>query len=455
MSTFAAYDIASRALEAFQAALDVTGNNITNVNTPGYTRQRANFTENPALNAYGLQPYELGTGVNVGTVTQIQDLLLNQSLANSQSGLGQYSALAGTLQSVQQVFPEPSANGISSALSAFFNAWSALASNPGDSAKQLTVQQAASALASKLSSSYSQLQEQAQTTQQSVTSTFDEIDKLSAAIAKLNKEIAPESAAGGSPNALLDQRNQDIQQLSGLIDVTTTYNKDGTVNVYSNQLNLVDQGGAIPIPRGYSPASLSLFDASASTPIQSGQLTGLLQGLNKIQSYESQLNQLADNLESEVNGLYKAGKNSQGKTGQLFFTNSGTGAAGISLNAALESNPALIATGVSGKEGDGAIALAISQLAGANVKGLGAQSFGQFYQGLIGQIGSDAQSSANAQGTATALVQQVQNQQQSVSGVNLDEEMSTMLQYQQSYQAAAKALSIFDQTTNDLLGMVQ
>src|SRR5579859_7718968 len=132
-----------------------------------------------------------------------------------------------------------------------------------------------------------------------------------------------------------------------------------------------------------------------------------------------------------------------------------TGAIDFDLSATVKADPNSIAAGTSGKAGDGGVALALSKLSTSSIKALGSESFGTYYQNLVGSIGVDARTAMNSQSTKQALVQQVQAQQQAVSGVNLDEEMTNMLKFQQSYQSAAKALSVIDQTTNSLIGLIQ
>jgi flagellar hook-associated protein 1 FlgK len=457
MSINTGYNILSQALEAFQAELQTAGNNVANVNTAGYTRETVNLEELDGSGTYGLNAYQIGGGVGVAGVTQIQNQLLNQSLSSAQSGLGMYQSLTAALQGAQNAFPEPSSSGISEAMSGFFNAFSTLAANPGSSSSQLAVQQAAQTLTSAVSSTYTQLQQTGQATSTQIGQTLDQIDQLSGQIAKLNVQIGAQSADGASPNALLDQRSQAIQQLSGLIDVSTTTNPNGSVNVYSNGFNLVDEAGANKMPRNYTAGSTTFTSGTQSVSIQGGQLAGEVLALGKVNGYTSQLNTLANNITSEVNALYATGKNAAGKTGQEFFASSNppTGAAGFTLSAAILASPSNIASGVSGKPGDGALAQSISDLSGASVQGLGSITFGSYYGNLVGTVGTDAQNANNSQTTQSAVVQQVTAQQQSISGVNLDEEMSNMLMYQHSYESAAKALSVIDQTTNDLIQMVQ
>lgn len=456
MSSFFSYDIANQALQAFQTALDVTGNNVTNVNTEGYTRQSVDLTQSLGIERYGVNPYQLGSGVSVAAVSQIRDSLLDVSMWNAQSDMGKYQTLSTNMQAIQSMFPEPGDNGIAASMSKFFNAWSALASGPS-AANKLAVQQAGSDLAQKIRGTYAQLQQLSGSLQSQLNDAFDQVDQLTKDISNLNTKITAQTAAGGQPNSLIDQRNLDIKKLSALVDVQTYTDKGGAVTVYTNQLNLVDAGGATPIPRTADAVNLTLTNGAQSTSIRSGQLAGLLQSLGNVQSYSSQLDALANNLRSQVNAIHQTGKNSSGGTDVLFFNNSvpQTGAVDLDLSSSVKADPNAIVVGVSGNAGDGGLALSISRLANTAISSLNSLSFKDYYQGLVGTIGSAAQHFTNAQDTQGALVQQIDAQRQSVSGVNVDEEMSNMLRYQRSYEAAAKALSVFDQTTNDVIGLIK
>jgi flagellar hook-associated protein 1 FlgK len=450
------YNIANQALQAFQTALDITGENVTNVNTEGYTRQQVNLSASLAIDQIGTHPYQVGTGVTIDGVSQIRNSLLDVSSWNAQSDLGKYGTLSTYMQGIQSAFPEPGANGISAAMTQFFNSWSGLASNPGASAAKLTVQQAATTLTQRVQSTYGQLQQQAQSVKTTLAGTFDQADQLTQDIAKLNQQISTTAAGGSQANGLLDQRNLDIKKLSGLVDIQTTQNSDGSLNVYTNGFNLVDKGGSNNIPRNYDASTMTLTDGTHTVPIQSGQITGLIQSLGKINSTEQQLDTMANSLKSQVNAAYGGGKNATGQTGQKFFNDADpqSGAIDFSVTQAILANSNAIATGPTGNAGDGATALAVSKLTSTPIAGLGAKSFGDYYTGMVGAVGTDAQYYTNAESTQTAVVQQISNQQQSVSGVNVDEEMSNMLKYQRSYEAAAKALSIFDQSTENLLQMI-
>lgn len=447
-----------QALAAFQQSLSVTGNNIANVNTPGYSRQRVNYQRSPQDQYYGVHPFEVGNGVSVTSVTRIRDLLLDASMANAQSDMGKFSSLSSTLQSVEGAFPTPGSGDISSSLSTFFNSWSGLAANPNDNGAKTAVQQAGLALAQQIKGTYAQLKEVSSQETGGITNTFDQIDNLTKEISDLNNQIAGKVAAGDNPNALQDEQTQAIQQLGNLIDIKTYTDAHGAVTVYTNQFELVAPGGANKIPRNYNASTQTLTDPTGlQITVQSGQLVGQMQGLVKTQNYQSQLDTLANTLRTQVNTLSVTGKTTAGTTGIQFFNDSNpqTGAVDFDLSAAVKASISNIPSGTTGSAGDGTLATSLADLQSSPIAGLGNQTFSQFYGALVSGIGNDVSVASNAESTQTALVTQIGNQQQSISGVNLDEEMTNMLKFQQSYAAAAKALSITNSIADNLMSMIQ
>lgn len=453
------------ALRAFQRELDITGNNVSNVNTPGYSRQVADLSQGYPEDFWsGGYMQQFGTGVTISSVNQIRDLFLDSQNNTAQADLGKNDALAGGLQQVEAVMNDTNNTGIGNALDQLYNAFSALASNPSDPGARTQAQLAGSNLAQKIRSAYSQLDQIQSQFENAATGVKGTIDGLTKTISDLNSAIRAKEASGESPNALLDQRTQAISQLSGLVNIKTTSNSDGTISIVSGQIPLVDGQGNTPFP-SINPANGTLTAANGTTypAPTSGRLAGILQAVSSIGNgstgYKDQLNTLANTLRTQFNTLMKGGKNANGTTGIGFFNDSvpQTGAADFDLSAAVKADNKNIATG-NGASGDGSLALQMSQLKTKTIAGLGSASgstISAFYTGLIGQVGRDSASFQNSLQTQTAVVQQISNQIQSVSGVNIDDEMANMMRFQQSYQAAAKVLSIFDQTTQDVIGILK
>lgn len=456
-SAFGGLNMMGNALRIFQRALDVTGHNIANVNTPGYSRQRIVLGTNSPDNLYGLHPYQVGTGVNIQTVQRVRSAFLDARMNSASADLGSFESLATSLKQVESVFPEPSQAGISDALGKFFDAWSALSANPGDPAIKLQVQAAGKTLTQRVRTGFSELERQEVETGSQIKGAFDRIDELTATIAQLNVEITARKAGGGSPNDLMDSRDNAIEELSGLIGVQTHEYENGTVAVYAGEMLLVPGTTNIPIPRDYDPATMTLGDGTNRFGVTTGMVGGLMQGLQKLAGYKAQLDTFANNLRTQVNTLHRSGRLSDGTTNIDFFNDDSpqTGAADFDLSAAVAATPDNIVSGSTGVAGDGGIALSLSRLRDASIAGLGGKTFRQSFVDFVGGIGRDVRFASDAVDSQTALVAQVQEQRQSEMGVNLDDEMTSLMQYQRSYQAAARALSVLDQVTEDLVNMVR
>jgi len=445
------------ALSAFQTALDVTGNNITNVNTIGYSRQSIELNPLPSTLD---ENHFVGNGVNLVSINRVQSQFLFSQQVQASSEDGRVNTLLSGLNNIQSLTNATNGSSIGDNLTAFFNAWSALGSSPSDPALLQQVQQTGETLASSVQGMYKSLQAQATSTDSQISGTIQQAQTLLTNIAALNKQIQAATTSGSSPNELLDERDQAVQQLSEIMPVKVQPVADGTVMLFSGQMTLVDQTGAATLPTSYDDSTSSLTNGTQSFPITSGQLGGLFQTQQKTASYESQLDTLANTLRTQFNSIESTGTNSLGQTGQNFFQDvpagqPQTGAVDFQVDPAIVANPQAIATGVSGNASDGGLALSMSNLRSSKVPALGNQTFNDFFTAFVSTIGQDA-STAQAQSTTSAAVmQQIGQQISSVSGVSLDQELSNMLQYQRSYQAAAKALSVFDETTNDLINILQ
>ncbi|MFY9233887.1 MAG: flagellar hook-associated protein FlgK [Fimbriimonadaceae bacterium] len=458
-SPFLGIDLASRALRAFQRQLDVTGQNIANVNTPGYSRQVAEVAQLEGTTMLGIAGrYSLGNGVTIGSVNRIRDQFLEMRRMGEASGMGRFSTLADGLSGVQAIYTEPGDSGISNALDKFFNAWSSFASNPAAPGARDMVQVAGASLTQRVRSVYAGLtQTEVQFTSE-IGMTLRTVDDLTSKISQLNSDIRQRTASGDLPNDLMDMRDQAIQQLAGIIDIKTYNGTDGTISVYMNQLTLVDSTGSNPIPKTFDAATGTLTDGTLTYDVRSGKLKGLFDTLNNIASQKGQLDTLANSMRTSINGIHATGMNPNGTTGMNFF-NDGlpqTGAIDFDLDAAVKADANNISSGVSGEAGDGGLALSLSRLRDdTTVVGLAGRSITQYYADLVSGVGQDIAFYEGQRDTQAAVIEQIDLQRQSISGVSLDDEMAYMMRFQRSYQAAAKALTVFDQVTEDLINMLR
>jgi flagellar hook-associated protein 1 FlgK len=414
-------------LIANQEAIDTTGHNITNANTPGYSRQTAVLQTNTPLPIAAMSPLtgaggQMGTGVSVTTFTRIRNSYLDAQYRTQSSALGSASTQTSELQQAQSAFDEPSTSGISSQLSAFWSSWSSLANSPSSEAAREGVVSKGAQLATTLNQLSGQIATvAAQATQQysSITGPTGEVQDAANQIAQLNHQIKLSEQAGQQPNDLLDRRDQLLDKLSALANVTVTKAADGTDTVtFGDAATPLVEGSTVAWPQALTKAAGG----------QLGALLGLSGPGGALASYQSALDEVASALSSTVNALH---------TATPFFT----GATAATIKVAVA--PAEVQTSSTAAPGGNDVAQAIAALRGGTAD--------RRYAGLIAQVGSDVQTALDNQSTSQAVVSAIGNQRQSVSGVSLDEEMTNLISYQRGYEASARTLTAMDQMLETLI----
>ncbi|MEQ1820916.1 MAG: flagellar hook-associated protein FlgK [Fimbriimonadaceae bacterium] len=457
-NSFGSISMMGNALRAYQSALEVTGHNIANSNTIGYSRQQIGYKAIPGQLTYGgASSYMVGNGVTISGVRRAREILTEQSMRQSTSDLAQFETLANNLNAIEGVFPEPGANGIGDALSKFFDSWSALAANPNDPGAKILVQNAGLTLTSRVREAYQALNSMEAEFKSQIDTSFDRIDVLSDQIASLNKEIASKKASGAEPSDLLDLRDQAVLELSSLIDVNATDLPDGTVSIQAGNFVLVSGIASNKIPRTYDPVTQELSSGTTRSTVGGGRLLGLMQSLNKAGTYKTSLDDLTNNLRTQINTIHQSGQTKSGATNVNFFNdaNPQTGAINFALSDEVIASVDNIVVNNTGKAGDGGIALAIGKLREASVANLGGKTFKGYYGQFIAGVGSDSNYAKGQLATESAVQASIDARRQAESGVNLDEEMSNMLRFQRSYQAAAQALKVMDEVTQELVNMIR
>jgi flagellar hook-associated protein 1 FlgK len=459
---FGTIGTALSALQAERKALEVTGQNIANANTAGYTRQRAVMTAvgGSVIPAMYSKLDGVGAGVNLSDVQRLQDAFLEQR-ANTENGtLNNLQSMQGTLSDIENSFGEPGDGGLQALLSSYWNGWDDVANNPGDSAARTALIGTAQSLATGLNVAAGSLSSQWKSSSESLQTIVNNVNGTAANIASLNKAIVAATSAGNHPNDLMDQRDLLIRQLSTQIGATTRVNSDGSTDVFVGGSALVSGSlsrqltvsGATAIDQASSnPVSLSWADTGQVVNTASGQVGGLLNALNStLPSYASQLDAVAAQLVTSVNAQQGAGYDLNGAAGGPFFDPAKTTAASITVvltdpdGVAASSNPpTLDADGNPVVSLDGSNAQKF-----ANFSGTGADAL---YRQMIVKLGSESQSAQQKVTTQQSVVQQIQQSRDSAAGVDLDEEQTNLITYQQAYNAAAKFLSVIDSVLDTLI----
>ncbi|MDA8275958.1 MAG: flagellar hook-associated protein FlgK [Actinomycetota bacterium] len=460
--------IAGTGLQAARDGMDAVAQNLANANTPGYVSEQAQITASPTTDPLGI-----GSGAYVNGIAQASDAVLAADNLAASASSASSSALQQTLSTVQAIFPEPGPNGLSSQLSTFWSSWDSIATNPSQIAPRTEVVNQAQDIASTLNQEYAQLSQTAANTNTQIASLASEVNTLFSQVASLNQSIVSSLASGSQPNALIDQRNNLVNQLGQDIGVTTRAQANGSLDVYVGGFAMVQGNTAdsLTVTSSGSPSTTSLVSklAGLAVPVSGGTMSGLLTAVNtKIPQYQSQLDTVATDLANTVNTQLGNGWDANANTdvpagtgvgpngsAPLFtIPTSTTGAAGstgaaadIAVNAAVVANPQLLAAASSSTNGanDGSNAQAMAEL------GTSPTGPDQAYRNFITNLGSDVQTTTSQSQAQQSLSQSLQASYQSVVGVNTDQQTVDMLAYQQAYQASAKVVSTVDAMVQSLL----
>lgn len=566
MSLLSALQIGQSGLAANQLGIQVTGNNISNSGTAGYTRQTVGLTE---ANPQQINTQEsLGTGVQAGSITRTADEALNASLNDANADQNSASTLSSYLTQVQTTFGTLNSNDLSSQVSSFFNSFSTLANNPTDAGQQNAVVQNGVALTQSMQALRAQLSSIQTNANTQLTTLAQQANSLIQSIAALNGQIA--ASGGSSANTLLDQRDQAISSLSKLVNVNSIPQANGQTNVLIGSIPVV-QGStarAIGTTTGttgtgtQAVTNLVFTDNNDPITVTSGQIAGLINARdNGITPAISTLDTFAAGLIQTVNSIYSQGQAATGfssvtatnadknpgaalnaattglsfpatngtftisetdqSTGQttsrqiavslnsngtpttlsslasslsdtnlsatvdsaghlsitstnpnvtFSFSNdssgvlaslgintyfTGSNAQNIGVNASLVNTPSLLATGRNNISGSNGNAQAVALGYSANSTLLGGQNLQNYYTNYIGTLASQTQAATNNSTAASTVYSALFSQQQSVSGVNMDEEAINLMTYQRAYQGSANYLNVVNQMMTTLLAMVQ
>jgi len=443
-------------LQAGLRGLSATSNNIANVNTPGYSRQRADLEETPPIQIGGLN---FGTGVELKQIVSLRDSILDLRVNQETQQQGKLEGFLGPAQQIQSFFNETTGTGLQANLTAFFNSLSQLSTSPSD----LNVRQSVLTAAQNLSTSFNQAATNLSTLQTSVnlnvTQSVSQINTLTAQIATANAQVSAAQSANRNPGPFVDQRQQLLNQLSNLVDISEINAGNGNLTITtSNGAPLVVGGQSFQLST-QTNASTGLQDiisqgTNITSQITGGQLAGQLQIRDQeIPAIQNSLDTLAFNLSSAVNTQHKLGFDLNGNAGGNLFTPlaSATGAAS-QISVAI-TNPSLVAASADGTPGDNANANALLSLQNQAIAS--GQSPLNFYGNLVFKIGNDLSSAQASQSAGSQVLSQLQNLQGGVSNVDLNEESANLIRFQNAYQASARVVSVINSLLDTTINMVQ
>ena len=459
-------NVAKTALITQQKALDITANNIANVNTEGYSRQRLTMEQNEPVRYDG---GTLSTGVRANrTIQRIYDRFINAQLADAASKEGRWQAQGETLEKAELMFDEVSGYGLNNAMSQFWGAWQQLSNNPSGYTERVTLigeSQNMTDVFNKLTRDLNQVQKDSDT---SINGAVGDINTLTREIAELNLKVAEiEAGNDHSANEFRDQRDLKLKELSNLINVNSFEDADGYLTVVTaNGHTLVDRVNSWDLTTGLNANGFNdVFWQSSSGTLQNitsdisdGKLKGWIEARDTvIPDYLTRLDDMALTMITAVNTLHSSGLTLEAPpddTGIDFFT--GTDASDIAVNTDIVNNSNLLAAALNteGVPGGNGNAIAISELQNSLSMSGGTATFDDFYDSLVSDVGRNVSQAKVNTDHQSMVSLQLSTYREEVSGVSMDEEMVNMVQFQSAYTAAAKLVSTVDQMLQTLIDMI-
>jgi flagellar hook-associated protein 1 len=446
-------NIALQSLLTQQTAIETTSNNIANVNTPGYSRQRAELSETDPVTIGTLT---LGTGVEVSQISSLRDSVLDSRVNQETQQQGQLESYLSNSQQVQTLFNETSGTGLQAPLTSFFNSLSQLAANPSDSSTRQSVVTAAQNLASAFNQTSASLTSTQTGIDQSVVQTVSQINSLTSQIAVLNAQVSGAEGTGQDAGTFIDQRNQLINQLSNLVDVSSIDAGNGSLTLTtSSGAPLVAGGQSFQLSTQIGSNGLQSIYSQGSditSKISSGQLAGELQVRDQvIPSALSTLDTLASSLANAVNTQNQAGFDLSGAAGgNIFVPPSGATGAAANLSVAITDGSKIAASG-NGSAGDNSNANALLAIQNSSI--VNGQTPLNAYSSLVFQIGNDVSTAQSNQTAGNLVLQQLTNLQGGVSGVDINEESANLVRFQNAYQASAEVSSVINSLLETTINM--
>ena len=412
-----------------------------------------------------------GSGVQSVAIVQIRNHLLDRQIQSETSVSGSLEAQQFSLQNIQSQLGEQintqntdanssvaGQHGLSQGISDLFNGFHTVSTDPASPAQRQVLLQSAQGLAQQFNQVATRLAGARTSINDSIQGDVGQGNQLLTDIAKLNQQIIySEASSGGTANDLRDLRQQKVESLGKLANITTVSQPNGGLDIsiggaemlsgvsQVDRLETYDAGGGQIMLRAQTagtPVNLTGGSIHGNITVRDGALATL----------QASTDSLATQLITQVNAVHRGGYDLNGGTGKDFFT--GTDAATISVNSELLADPSrLQMSSVAGAAGNNSVALSLARLAESKVSALNNQTFSQNYSSTVAQLGQSL-SSVNGQLENHATVtKMLQTQRNSISGVSIDEELTDLMKFQKAFQASARLINVVSEMLETVVNL--
>jgi flagellar hook-associated protein 1 FlgK len=475
-STFGGLSIGISGAWAQQRALDVTGQNISNVNTPGYARQGITHASSTP-SRHGIQGngnrMTVGTGVDVQDIRQYRDYFLDQKLKRENTSLGYWDARKSSIEELETIFNDNSEDGLQAVMDDFWNSWSQLSKPGGGLTARAMVKENAIAFVETAKNLDAMLTNYRKNRNNEIKENVDRLNTVTSGIAELNYDIRRIEASGVVANDMRDQRDALVVELSRMVNIQVI---DGTTfNIAVEGMQVVAGDNSIPLVAVPDASADGYFSIKwgktmETIHINSGSIKALVDSRDElVDGYRNRLNEFVKAVAGEVNELHYAGFGNIDGTNRYMFVNSkdntiaGLDITNIGFNPNLEevNHIAAAESEPPGNYEDNKNALKISEWRLKDVftdtiydNVNGKYNFDEFYRSLITDIGLEGNKAANAAEAQGLLVEQIEYKRQALMAVSLDEEMSNLIKYEHSYNAAARIVNAMDEMLDNVINKV-
>jgi len=453
-------------LLANQVAIDITGANVANVNTPGYTRQRTNMR---SLGNVDVKNASAQISVNVNRIERIYDRYIDSQIVEQRQKSGYSDTLLQGLQNISLILDDTQGGGINDQLNKFWSAWQNLSGNPAGKVEKGALLTIAEALTVKLASYKRDLDTISTDMNRNIADVVSQINDKADEISDMNEKIISTGGGDiGNTNDLLDKRSEALRELAALVNINQIENANGTINVYlSNGDSLVrDQSSQhLSVQLDANDQSKIYSTDTPDEPLNSLDINALTKGklgayielqTAVVPEYVDAINSFTIAFSDRVNALHSSGFDAYKNTGVNFFTiedlNNASGTIGVNSDIASDTGRIACSLTVSG-DGDNASNIASAQyelLMDGNTSTLNG-----FLASMVGQVGLQVANAQTDNDHQSVLMNHLSNQREAASGVSIDEEMILLIKYQMGYTTAGKLCQTVDEMLDTLMGLVK